>query len=280
MTQQAQEQKKRDIPLWLGIALVVLGVGIASWFVWSQVSNFWTGPSGVFTIQGVDPAVARSQAGPRRRQPQPPPARQLYVRQINDTHWRARIGMFSLTAEKQAEALKISILAGTAQIMPKDQPWVFAARSRLTTQAIKDIGLTDQQVKQFKVLPTAVMINLNATPDQLKPLTDLFTKYIAVPAAERDPVDRLIATELDKTGKSLLPATKTALQQQYDAFRKTVTDAQWEKLKALGTLPVPAPAEAPAAAPARAPATTAAAAPAATPAPALTAAPTTTRAKP
>lgn len=155
MTQQADVQKKRDIPLWLGIALVVLGAGIASWFIWTQVSGFWTGPSGVFTIQGVDSStVARAQGNPRRQLP-PPPARQNIVRQINDTSWRARIGGFSLTADKQGESFKISILAGTAQFLPKDATWVFAARTKLTPPVAKEIGLTAEQVKQFRALPTA-----------------------------------------------------------------------------------------------------------------------------
>ncbi len=249
MTQQDQDQKKRDIPLWLGITLVAIGVVIASWFIWSQVSGFWTGPSGVFTIQGVDSATAR-QAPPRR--PMPPVQRQPVVRQINDTNWRARIGQFSLTAKKEGDAIKISILAVTAQILPKDAQWVLMARGALNAQAVKSIGLTDQQARQFKSLPTGAMVNLNATPEQLKPLSDLFAKYAGVPAAERDAVDRLIGAELNKTGNALLPGAKATLQAQYDAFRKTVTDAQWEKLKALAAAPPPAPAPAPAAAPAKA----------------------------
>ncbi|HWH71529.1 MAG TPA: hypothetical protein VNT26_19285 [Candidatus Sulfotelmatobacter sp.] len=243
MTQQAEVQKKRDIPLWLGIALVVLGVGIAGWFVWSQVSNFWTGPSGVFTIQGVDPnAGAGGNPGMVRRAPVA--VRQPAVRQINDTNWRVRSGIFSLTAKKEGDALKIGILAGSAQILPKDSQWVLMARGRLTADAAKEIGLNDQQVKAFKALPTSLTVNLNPAPDQLKAMTDLFEKYIAASDSEKDPIDRLIAAELDKTGKALLPTAKTQLQEKYDAFRKTVTDEQWEKLKGLGTsTPAAAPAQ-------------------------------------
>lgn len=245
MTQQAEVQTKRDIPLWLGIALVVLGVGIAGWFVWSQVSGFWTGPSGVFTIEGVDPSAGRNSGMAQRRAPAP--VRQPAVRQINDTNWRVRSGIFSLTAKKDADALKIGILAGSAQILPKDSQWVLMARGRLNADTAKEIGLTDAQVKAFKGLPTSLTVNLNPAPDQLQAMTDLFQKYIAAAESERDPIDRLIATELDKTGKALLPSAKTELQGKYDAFRKTVTDEQWEKLKGLGTsTPAPAPAAEPA----------------------------------
>jgi hypothetical protein len=248
MTQQVQDKRKRDIPLWTGIALVVVGLGIASWFIWSQVSGFWSGPSGVFTIQGVDPAAVRPQPGPQRRQPLA--QRQPVVRQINETSWRARSGLFSLTVRKEGDALRMSILAGSAQLLPNDAQWVMMSRGRLNAQAIKDIGLTKEQATQFRALPAAMTINLNATPEQLKQLNDLLTKYIAVPAAERDVVDRLIGAELDKVGKSLLPGAKTSMQEQYNSFRKTVTDAQWEKLKALATAPAAAPAATPATAPA------------------------------
>lgn len=231
MTQQAEVQTKRDIPLWLGIFLVVLGVGIAGWFVWSQVSGFWTGPSGVFTIQGIDPSAA-SPSVVRR----PPVAvRQPAVRQINDTNWRARSGIFSLTAKRDGDNLKIGILAGSAQILPRDSSWVLMARSRLNADAAQQIGLSDQQVKAFKALPTSLTVNLNPSADQIKAMSELFAKYIAAADGDKDPVDRLIAAELDKTGKTLLPTAKEQLQGKYDSFRKSVTDEQWEKLKTLGT---------------------------------------------
>ena len=281
MTQQADVHKKRDIPLWLGIALVILGVGIATWFIWSQVSGFWSGPSGVFTIQGVDPNAVRNPSMGNPRRQSPGLVRQPIVRQVSDTSWRARVGgIFSLTADKEGDNLKLCIRAGTAQFQPKDATWVFAARTRLTPQVAKDIGLTDQQAKQFKALSTATMVDLKPTPDQLKSISDLLTQYIAAPPAQRDPFDRQIGAELDKIGKALLPAAKTTLQEQYDSFRKTVTDAQWEKLKALATAPPPAPTPAPAPKPAAKPATAPAAKPSVTPAAKPATAPTTTSAKP
>lgn len=232
MTQQVDTQKKRDIPLWLGIALVAIGVGIAGWFVWSQVSGFWSGPSGVFTIEGVDPNAGGNAGAVRRA---PVAVRQPAVRQINDTSWRARSGIFTLTAKKDGDAVKIGILAGSAQILPRDSQWVLMARGRLNADMAKEIGLNDAQVKAFKALPTSLTVTLSPSAEQLKELTDLFQKYIAAPENERDPLDRLIATELEKTGKALIPAAKDQLQAKYDEFRKTVNDDQWEKLKGLGT---------------------------------------------
>ena len=69
-------QKKRDLPIWAGILVVAIGLSLAGWFIWSQVSGFWSGPSGVFQIPGANasnqggnsdnarraPAIARGQA--------------------------------------------------------------------------------------------------------------------------------------------------------------------------------------------------------------------------
>src|SRR5512138_1309261 len=149
MAEQVLE-KKHDIPLWLGIALVVIGLAGAGWFIWSQTSGFWTGSSGVFTIEGVTPgAPPRGRATPVLQQ-------QNAVRQLNDTSWRVRSGLASLTVRKNPQGqFNITMSLFAMRALPADAQWVLVTRGRLDDAAAKQIGLAPAQVRQFKALSTS-----------------------------------------------------------------------------------------------------------------------------
>ncbi len=271
MAEQVVE-KKRDIPLWLGIALVVLGLAGAGWFIWTQTSGFWTGSSGVFTIEGVTPG-----APPRARamQPRGLPPQQNAVRQLNDNSWRVRSGLASLTVRKNPQGqFNITMSLFAMRALPADAQWVLVTRGRLDEAAAAQIGLTPAQVKQFKALPTSPSFAVTPSAEQLKQLQDAFKAYSDATGTGKDAADRQLATLADQIGSQLLPPLQQRVQGEYDAARKSITTEKWDRLRALSTAapapaaPTPAPAPAPKPAPAIAPEQTATPAPAATPTPA------------
>jgi hypothetical protein len=233
MTQTAQP-KKRDLPVWLGITLIVIGVAAAGWFVWSQFSGFWTGPKGVFTIQGVDPGQAQFRPMPGVRQVRPQPS----VREISKTEWRVRNLANSMTVTKGTDGkLAIGMMVSSLKVLPDDASWVLISRSKLTPASAKDIGLTPAQMKQFKDLPTQMGHRLPLTDAQTEQLRATFQKWLDCDPAQRDQVDREVAAKVGEVGQAAAPSLVKKLQDQYASCKSAITPEQWAKLKALSTAP-------------------------------------------
>ena len=236
---ETAEKKKRDLPLWVGILLVAIGLAGAGWFVWSQVSGFWSGPSGVFTIEGVDPS-----ARPQPRRQGPPPRPQVTVREMSKTEWRARTAAFNMDVKKGTDGkLSLVVSASTTRVLPADWQWVMVAKPRLSDAVAGQIGLSAEQVRQFKALPTNIRHQLSITDAQNQQLVAAFEKYLAAADPQKPAAEQELAAAMNACGQAALPALTQQLQSQYDRYTKTLKPDQWAKLRQLTTAP---PASAPA----------------------------------
>ena len=268
MIETAGGTKRRDMPLWLGIAIVCLGLGGAGWFLWSQVSGFWSGPKGVFTIDGTAQPMRPQMVG---GQPRMRPNRQRAmpaIRQTSPTTWVARVGL--LTAILRVEKTQTRVFLSTYLApQPKEAAELILARGRFNRDVEAKIGITPDQNALIARLPN---LPVTITPDELAKLTATWQRYIAAQPADRAPIEVEITQQLTTLSQQYVPAA----QQRFAAMVKSFSPQQWDQIRAL-TIAPPAPAPVtpkPAIAPA-VPATAAPALPAlpASPAPALPAAP-------
>ena len=233
---EMSENKKRDIPVWLGILLITIGVLGAGWFVWSQVSGFWSAPSGIFTIEGVDPG-ARPRAQARRQPMNQPPRPQGNIREISKTQWRARTPAFSLDVKQAAGKLAMVLSGSSVRALPDDAQWVVVSRGRLDDKSGAAIGLSAEQVRQFKALPTNIRHDLTLFDAQTQQLQVVFQKYLDATPAQKPAAGQEVSVAINQVGLAATPLLAQQLQGTYDNFIKSITPAQWASLKQLATTP-------------------------------------------
>lgn len=227
---ETSEGSKRDMPLWAGIAIISLGVLIAGWFIWSQVSGFWSGPSGVFQIPGVDPnAVQRAPRQAMRAQ------RPTAVREINKGEWRVRAVPYSLIVREADGKQSVVLNVSSTRLLPPDAQWVLVTKPRLDATTAQQLGLTEAQVRRFKGLPTSMAHRLNPSAEQTQQLQQAFKKWREASPTEKEAVDREVSDLTTKIGQTLLPATQAELAKAYEDAKREITPEKWAKLKSMGT---------------------------------------------
>jgi hypothetical protein len=240
---QTVEKKKKDLPVWAGILLIAIGVLGAGAFVWWQVSGFWSRPSGVFSIEGVEPGV-RPQV---RRGQMAPPRVALNVREISSTQWRVRTQAYTLDVKKDNGNLVPAMSVSSMRVLPEDAQWVMVSKPRLDNAAAQQIGLSADQVAKFKALPTNIRHDMTLTSDQAQQLKTSFQKYLDAPANQKQDIEQEVSNTINSVGQAGMPALAGSIQAKYDEFKKTVTPDQLAKLKQLATAAPAAAAAAPAA---------------------------------
>ena len=234
---EMSENKKRDIPVWMGILLIIVALLGAGWFVWSQTSGFWSAPSGVFTIEGVEPG-ARPQPQ-ARRQFQNQPAPQANIREISKTQWRTRTPAYTLDTKQEAGKLNMVVSASSMRVLPDDAQWIVVSRGRLDDQAGAAIGLSAAQMSQFKALPTNIRHELTLTDAQLKQIQDPFRKYLDALPPQKVAAAQEVSVALNLVGQAATPALAQRIAATYETYKKSITPDQWAKLKQLAsTAPV------------------------------------------
>lgn len=254
MTQQVETAKKRDIPLWLGIGLVVLGLAAAGWFVWSQTNGFWTGSGGVFTIEGSDPSagggggggVVRPMRG-MRRQASAPPTGAIFQ---HGNSFTVRTGPFGgLIKKGDGNTPRVTISVSMPDILPEDYKWLSVIRQKFDdVEAVKAMGLTPKEAEKLKALPVSTRFSLTPSKEDLATLTQIAAKYIAADAAAKMPLDQEFAKALTDIGGRLSKDIPAQVKSDYAAAETAITTERWAKLKAYA---VDAPAVAPSTQPAK-----------------------------
>lgn len=237
-TTETSEKKTRDIPLWLGILAILIGVAGAGWFVWSQVSGFWSAPSGIFKIEGVQPG-RRAQA--QRQQPQQMQAvQQANIREINKTQWRVRSAAYSLDVKQAAGKLNMTMTASSMRVLPADAQWVVVSRGRLDEKAGTAMGLSAAQIAAFKALPTNIRHELPLADPQVQQLRDAFQKYLDAAAPQKPATGMQVEAIMNQVGVAATPQLTQRIQASYDDFKKSITTEQWTKLNQLASAPAAA----------------------------------------
>jgi len=229
---ETSEKKRRDIPLWLGILAITIGVAGAGWFVWSQVSGFWSAPSGVFKIEGVQPG-RRAQGQPRQQQMQA--VQQANIREINKTQWRVRAAACTLDVKQDAGKLNMTMTASSMRVLPADAQWVVVSRGRLDEKTGTPMGLSAAQIAAFKALPTSIRHELPLADPQVQQLRDSFQKYLDAAAAQKAATGMQVEAVMNQVATAATPLLTQRIQAAYDTFKKSITTEQWTKLNQLAS---------------------------------------------
>ena len=242
MTEQVAP-KKKDIPLWVGILLILLGVGGAGWFVWSQVSGFWSGPRGVFTLEGAP--TAQPAAGQRPNRPQQGQEGQApAVRQLNNPNtWRVTAGrnVYAVVRKKDA-GFNIDFRLLLQQPLPPDAPWLNILRRRIAekTTLVQELGISEEQAKMINALPTTTTLQADLDDAQKKALSDLFAKYVAAEGQQKSMVDREVGRNFGEIGQKALPAMERKVRKQFADLKASLGDEKSKQLRDYITSPTPA----------------------------------------
>ena len=241
MAETSDGTKKNDLPVWLGIALILLGLSAGGWFLWTQITGYWSGPSGVFSIEGVAPAVqayvppANSSRNPRTRNPG---GNASAIRQVGKTTWRVSGGAFKLLVQS-TDKLQITLSSYMQEALPADAKWVSVVRVRLTPAAVTQLGLSEKQVQQIRDLPVYAELRFSLTDAQLEPLKQIWQRYLAADAGARSSIETELIYQMNQIGKAQVPGMVQKVQQQYKVAQDSMTPQQWEQLKALAAAPQP-----------------------------------------
>jgi len=230
---------KRDIPLWAGILVVLIGLAVAGWFIWSQVSGFWGGPTSVFQIPGVDPQAAQARTRPPRQQDRQQQSQQRTpnIREVSSSEWRMRATPFSVIIRRPNpdQPTTITISVSSTRLLPPDAQWVAIARTKLEDeQVVSQIGLNRQQVQAFRRLPISMSHQMPLTDTQTQEMQAAFQKWFDAQPPAKDVAATELAGLLRTIGQQQLPEVETRIRTMYEQYQSSVTPEQWESLKQLG----------------------------------------------
>lgn len=239
MAESSDGTKKKDLPLWLGISLILLGLAGGGWFIWSQITGYWSGPSGVFSIEGVAPSV-QAYVPPQRNpgRPRMMGGNVSPVRQVGKTTWRVQGGPFKLLVQN-ADKLQLTLSTYMQNALPDDARWISMARVRLTPATASQMGLTEKQAKLIRDLPVYAELRFVLTDAQLEPLRQIWQKYQAADSNSKSSIEAELIYQMNQIGKAQTPAMVQKIKQQYKEAQDSMTPQQWEQLKALANAPRP-----------------------------------------
>lgn len=234
------ETRPRDLPLWLGLTLICLGLIAGGWFVYWQLSGYLAGKPRLFTIPGVEPGqYAAMQQQPAQRVPgqrmpgvgvPPPPARDIYP--SGSDAWRIRAGVMTLNVRKQGDTLTFQGSIPNPASFHPDYTITLLAKTRLKPEQLTALGVTDEQLKLLK----QVQGSLGSYPVRLAPadidtLTPLFVQWQAAPDAQKPAKSTAVVAAARKITNQQVAAAKAVAAAQIGAFRKTFSDETWQKLR-------------------------------------------------
>ena len=235
--------RQRDIPLWLGLTLILLGLLAGGWFIYWQLSGYLAGKPRLFTIPGVEPgqyANMQPQPGMRftgnqtgQRFPGnrvPAPADD--IRAVGNDSWRIRAGAMMLNVRKQGETLNFQGIILNPSIFHPDYAMTLLARTHLKPEQLTALGLTDEQLRLLsQVQGSALTYPVKLEPADTDTLKPLFAEWQAAPDAAKPAKASAVAAAARKIAGQRLVAAKATAAAQVDAFRKTFSDEAWQKLR-------------------------------------------------
>ena len=235
------ETRKRDLPLWPGLTLILLGLLVGGWFIYWQLSGYLDGKPKMLTIPGADPGqYTNMQPQPGQRGPGNPQrfsgnrvtAPVDEIRSFGTDSWQVKAGGMMLNIKMQGGTPTFEGYLLNPSTFHNDYSMTLLARTRLKPEQLTALGLTGEQLRLMKQVQGSALVY----PAQLQPadtatLTPLFAQWqAAADSAKRAKASAVVAAGR-KIAAQRLAVAKTRAAAQVDAFRKTFSDAEWQKLR-------------------------------------------------
>ena len=226
---------KRDLPMWLGLTLILLGMLVGGWFIYWQLSGYFTGKPKMFTIPGAEPGqYHNTQPQPRPRIPRNrvPAAAISEIRSVDTDRWQVKAGAMMLNVHTQGGILTFQGNLLNPSIFHPDYSMTLLARTRLQPQQLTALGLSDEQLRLMKqVQGSALAYPVDLQPADTDTLKPLFAQWQAASDSAKPANASAVVAAGRKIAAQRLAAAKTTAAAQVDAFRKTFSDAEWQKLR-------------------------------------------------
>ncbi len=234
------QTRSRDIPLWLGLTLIALGLVAGGWFIYWQLSGYLAGKPRLFTIPGVEPGqYAAMQPQPAQRVPgqrvpgvrvAPPPPQDIYS--VGADTWRIRAGAMALNVRKQGDTVSFQASILNPATFHPDYAMTLLAKTRLKPEQLTALGVTAEQLKLLKqVQGSALTYPARLDPADIDTLTPLFAEWQAATDADKPAKSTAVVAAARKIANARVAAAKAVASAQVGAFRKTFSDEAWQKLR-------------------------------------------------
>ena len=238
------ETRSRDLPLWLGLTFIALGMVAGGWFIYWQLSGYLAGKPRLFTIPGVEPGQYASMqpqpatrvpgqrmAGMRPPSPPPPPQD---IRSTGNDAWRIYAGAMNVNVTKSKRGDTFNFQAYILNPSPfhPDYNTTMRAKTVLKPDELTALGLTDEQLKLLKqVQGSALTYPARLEPADIDTLTPLFAEWQAAADSDKPAKSIAVVTATRKIANARVAAAKAIASAQVGAFRKTFSDEAWQKLR-------------------------------------------------
>lgn len=228
------DTRQRDLPLWLGLTLILIGLLAGGWFIYGQLSGYLAEKSNLFIIPGVEPGqYANMQPQPGLRLPGnrvSAPADD--IRAVGNDNWRISAGAMILNVRKQGEAISFQGIILNPSPFHPDYAMTLLARTRLKPEQLTALGLTDEQLRLLRqVQGSALTYPVKLEPADTDTLKPLFTEWQAAADNAKPAKASAVAAAARKIAGQRLADAKATAAAQIDAFRKTFSDEAWQKLR-------------------------------------------------
>jgi hypothetical protein len=194
----------RPVPRWLAIAIVVLAIGGAGWFVYSQ---FFAGPrAGQEVDIGTIPRSPSARMAFRAAPPAPPADG---IASIGPNYWRIKTGEFSANlALKESPVTPIRIYYGKADLISPEQAELMVARRQIVAnqELANQLKVTPEQMAKLSAVPLSMGQGLKLAPADRERLNTDWQAWIAADTAgKRAAEQKVLATLKDVGTKSIAP---------------------------------------------------------------------------
>jgi hypothetical protein len=235
------KQSGFDLPLWLGLALILLGLGAGAWFVYGQVADYVAGKPKTFVIKGVNAAdyanvrpmpaarVSREGRGPRGMAGV---SLGDEVRSIGAAAIRVRAGSLMLNVRGAGDSMTIAGSVLNAAMLHPDYPITQLLKSRVRGNALKGLGLGDEQIRLLSNVagsPMTYPVRFDAA--EVAALKPLLAAWKSAPDSSNQSQSRTLLTAVRKMSSAKVEGAKAAASSQVGAFRASVNDETWAKIR-------------------------------------------------
>jgi hypothetical protein len=217
-------QQIRPVPRWLAILIVVLAIGGAGWFVYSQ---FFAGPR---AGQEVDIGTIPRSPGARmafRAAPPAPPADG--ISSIGPNFWRVKTGEFSANlALKESPVAPIRIYYGKGDLISPEQQELMVARRQIVANQdlASQLKVTPEQIQKLSAVPLSAGQGLKLDPaDRARLAGDWQAWLSADPAGKKAAEQKVLATLKEVGAKSIGP-TREEFSTRAAEIKSILTDEQ------------------------------------------------------
>lgn len=243
---------RRDVPLWLGLGLMVIGLVAGGWFVYGQLSDYVAGKPHSFLITGVNAAdyvnmrpSARSGGGSGRHTMASAGGMGTAggiggmgdeVRAIGKDAIRVRAGAMMLNITDVGGAMTIAGSLLNAAVLHPDYTITQLLKSHIHGDGPAPLTLTEAQKDLLrKVQGSPMTYPLHFDESEVELLKPLVLAWHSAPEHAKAGQASTLLAAVRKLAPAKTAAAKAGAAAEVSAFRASVSDETWQQIRQVVT---------------------------------------------